>query len=143
MLRCKRKECGVVVSEEKLNGMVLDRIKEKRQELAAVKHKEVDTAMENERIRELRIRQMNEYEKYVNGEITPDVFTERRVKIRNEINELLAFVEQAEAENKENKEESIRNKWFLDHSKGNLSTDMVEDLIEGVVVGDDVEVRFC
>ena len=52
-------------------------------------------------------------------------------------------MEQAEAENKENKEESIRNKWFLDHSKGNLSTDMVEDLIEGVVVGDEVEVRFC
>ena len=98
---------------------------------------------ENDRIRELRIRQMNEYEKYVNGEIAPDVFTERRVKIRNEINELLAFVEQAEAENKRQTEESIRNKWFLDHSKGELSTDMVKDLIEEVVVGDEVEVRFC
>ncbi|MBR1711102.1 MAG: hypothetical protein IJ719_20120 [Clostridia bacterium] len=143
MLRCKRKECGVAVGEEKLNGMVLDRIKEKRQELAAVEHKEVDTATENDRIRELRIQQMNEYEKYVNGEITPDVFTERRLKIRNEINELLAFVEQAEAENKRQTEESIRNKWFLDHSRGELSTDMVKDLIEGVMVGDEVEVRFC
>ena len=143
MLRCKRKECGVAVGEEKLNGMVLDRIKEKRQELAAVEHKEVDTATENDRIRELRIQQMNEYEKYVNGEITPDVFTERRLKIRNEINELLSFVEQAEAENKRQTEESIRNKWFLDHSRGELSTDMVKDLIEGVMVGDEVEVRFC
>ena len=143
MIRCKRKDCGVEISEEKLNGIVLGQIKEKRRELAAVKYEEVDTTTEKERIRELRIQQMNEYEKYVNGEITPDAFTERRVKIRTEINELLAFVEQAEAENKRQTEESIRNKWFLDHSKGDLSTDMVKDMIEEVLVGDEVEVQFC
>ena len=131
--------CGNAIRVEDLNTAAMQPILRKRrrtlEQLKAMEN--IDTKAEESRIAELREVQANDYEGYINGDLDGEEFRQRKERIRAEIDGL----EQTIREKKENilqgEEKKKRMQWFLDHSKGELTRQMADEIIDKVIVSED------
>ena len=138
-IACQRVGCGNAIMVEDLNSAAMQPILRKRrrtlEQLKAMEN--IDTKAEESRIAELRKVQANDYEGYINGDIDGEEFRQRKERIRAEIEGL----EQTIREKKENilqcEEKKKRMQWFLDHSKGELTRQMADEIIDKVIVSED------
>ena len=134
-----RHGCSNAINVEDLNSAAMQPILRKRrrtlEQLKAMDN--IDTKAEESRIAELRRVQADEYEGYINGDLDGEEFRQRKERIRAEIEGL----EQTIREKKENilqsEEKKKRMQWFLDHSKGNMTQHMADEIIDRVIVGED------
>ena len=126
-------------SEEDLNVAAMQPILRKRrrtlEQLKAMEN--IDIKGEEDRISELRKVQADDYEGYINGDLEGEDFRQRKEKIRAEIDGL----EYTISEKKEKilccEEQKKRMQWFLDHSKGEITRQMADEIIDSVIVAKD------
>lgn len=144
-LTCQRQGCHTTILETDLNNAVMQPILRKRrrtlEQLKAMEN--IDTKAEESRIAELRRKQLDDYEEYINGDLDGDEFRQRKEWIRAEIDELEKAVREKKAMALQCEEKKKRMQWLLDHSKGVITKQMADEIIDRVIVGDDgVTVMF-
>ena len=138
-IACMRVGCTNAIKEEDLNVAAMQPILRKRrrtlEQLKAMEN--IDIKGEEDRISELRKVQADDYEGYINGDLEGEDFRQRKEKIRAEIDGL----EYTISEKKEKilccEEQKKRMQWFLDHSKGEITRQMADEIIDSVIVAKD------
>ena len=134
-----RSGCTNAIKEEDLNTAVMQPILRKRrrtlEQLKAMEN--IDTSAEENRIAELRRLQANDYEDYINDDLDGEEFRQRKERIRAEIEGLEQTIREKEEIILHSEEKKKRMQWFLDHSKGNMTQQMADEIIDRVIVGKD------
>ena len=138
-LTCKRKECHTAILETELIVSVMQPILRKRrrilEQLKAMEN--IDTSFEENRIADLRKTQADDYEGYINGDLDGEEFRQRKERIRAEIDGLENTIREKNESILHNEEKKKRMQWFLDHSKGDLTRQMADEIIDKVIVSED------
>jgi hypothetical protein len=97
----------------------------------------IDTSFEENRIADLRKTQADDYEGYINGDLDGEEFRQRKERIRAEIDGLENTIREKNESILHNEEKKKRMQWFLDHSKGELTRQMADEIIDKVIVSED------
>ena len=134
-----RHGCSNAINVEDLNSAAMQPILRKRrrtlEQLKAMDN--IDTKAEESRIAELRRVQADEYEGYINGDLDGEEFRRRKERIRAEIECLEQTIREKKENIRHSEEKKKRMQWFLDHSKGNMTQQMADEIIDRVIVGED------
>ena len=144
-IACMRVGCTNAIKEEDLNVAAMQPILRKRkrtlEQLKTIEN--IDTNGEEKRISELRKEQADDYEGYINGDIEGDEFRRRKEWIRAEIDNLENTISEKKEKIQHFEEQRKRMQWFLDHSKGEITHQMADEIIDSVIVAKDgVTVMF-
>ncbi|WP_303837930.1 recombinase family protein [Ruminococcus flavefaciens] len=138
-ITCQRPGCSNVIIEEDLNVAAMQPILRKRrrtlEQMKAIEN--IDTKSEEERITELRRIQADDYEGYINGDLDGEEFRQRKEKIRAEIDDLENTISEKKEKILRCEEKKKRMQWFLDHSKGEITRQMADEIIDSVIVAKD------
>ena len=92
---------------------------------------------EENRIAELRKAQADDYEGYISGSLDGEEFRQRKERIRAEIEGLEKTIREKRESQMLGDEQKKRMQWFLDHSKGELTRQMADEIIDKVIVSED------
>lgn len=138
-IACMRPGCTNAINVEDLNSAAMQPILRKRrrtlEQLKAMDN--IDTKAEESCIAELRRVQADEYEGYINGDLDGEEFRQRKERIRAEIEGLEQTIREKKQNILHSEEKKKRMQWFLDHSKGNMTQQMADEIIDRVIVGED------
>lgn len=138
-IACQRPGCGNYIQEEELNMAVMQPIlRKRRRTLERLKALEnIETTEEENRIAELRKAQADDYEGYISGSLDGEEFRQRKERIRAEIDGLEKTIREKRESQMLGDEQKKRMQWFLDHSKGELTRQMADEIIDKVIVSED------
>ena len=138
-IACMRPGCSNAIRVEDLNAAAMQPIlRKRRRTLEQFKAMEnIDTKAEESRIAELRKVQANDYEGYINGDLDGEEFRQRKERIRTEIEGLEQTIREKKESILHGEEKKKRMHWFLDHSKGELTRQMADEIIDKVIVSED------
>ena len=138
-ITCQRPGCGNYIQEEELNMAVMQPIlRKRRRTLERLKALEnIETTEEENRIAELRKAQADDYEGYISGSLDGEEFRQRKERIRAEIEGLEKTIREKRESQMMSDEQKKRMQWFLDHSKGELTRQMADEIIDKVIVSED------
>ena len=138
-LACTRRGCGNVISKEDMMDAVMASVTRKRNQAEeAIKAMPyIDDSAEQEQIGQLTEYQADIYEAFMDGEITEETYDGLRDVSWQELEAIKQTVKEKGNERFWNEEMKRRLQWFLSKSRGKLTAQMADEIIDKVVVKDE------